>query len=28
LFPFVNLRKVTLFEGEFKDRKKGRERKW
>jgi ribosome maturation factor RimP len=27
LFPFVNLRKVTLFEGEFKDRKKGRERK-
>jgi ribosome maturation factor RimP len=27
LLPFVNLRKVALFEGEFKDRKKGRVRK-
>ncbi|PIX28336.1 MAG: hypothetical protein COZ65_05270 [Caldiserica bacterium CG_4_8_14_3_um_filter_35_18] len=27
LLPFANLRKVALFEGEFKDRKKGRVRK-
>jgi len=27
LLPFVSLRKVALFEGEFKDRKKGRGRK-